>query len=239
MNNRKLKLSLIIPGYNESANLPVLFKSCKKLIDSLNHELEIIFVNNGSTDNTHEVLADLLLIYPNIKSILVQTNQGYGYGVLQGLKAANGEILAWTHADMQTDPNDLIYGFNLIPKDYDNFYIKGLRKNRKFIDCFFTFGMSIFESILFKMRLWDINAQPTIITRKFFQTWQFPPNDFSLDLYTYHLAKKNKLRIIRFPVKFDKRLHGISSWNKNWSSKMKFIKRTVTYSINLNKGKLS
>ena len=69
--------------------------------------------------------------------------------------------------------------------------------------------------------------------QKFFKSWQNPPNDFALDLYSYYLAKKNNLKILRFPVKFDKRLYGSSKWNFGLNSKFKFIKRTIIYSINL------
>ena len=49
----------------------------------------------------------------------------------------------------------------------------------------------------------DINAQPTMFHRSFFEKWYKPPKDFSLDLYVYHLALKNKLTIKRFSVYFD------------------------------------
>ena len=66
-----------------------------------------------------------------------------------------------------------------------------------------------------------------------FKSWKNPPDDFSLDLFCYYEAKKQKLKIHRFPVKFDKRLYGHSKWNFGFSSKLKFIKRTIIYSFNL------
>ena len=93
--------------------------------------------------------------------------------------------------------------------------------------------MSFFESILLGKFFWDINAQPTMFPKKFFKSWKNPPDDFSLDLFCYYEAKKQKLKIHRFPVKFDKRLYGHSKWNFGFSSKLKFIKRTIIYSFNL------
>jgi len=83
--------------------------------------------------------------------------------------------------------------------------------------------------------MWDINAQPTIFTREFFLTWESPPNDFSLDLYAYYMAKKSKLEIKRFPVLFTKRINGNSNWNIDFKSRYNFIRRTVLYSIDLKK----
>ena len=93
--------------------------------------------------------------------------------------------------------------------------------------------MSAFETILLQKPLWDINAQPTLFHRSFFETWSNPPHDFSLDLYAYYQANLAGLNIQRFPVLFGDRAHGISHWNINWSSKLKFIQRTVKFSLNL------
>ena len=79
-------------------------------------------------------------------------------------------------------------------------FLKGRRYGRSFFDLIFTFGMSVFETLLLQKLMWDINAQPTIFHKSFFQIWQNPPNDFSLDLYVYFMAKKSKLVIKRFPV---------------------------------------
>ena len=224
-----MDVSLIIPCFNEAKNLPVLISRCKELIEK--YPVEIILVDNGSTDNSSMLIAK----YPFIKLVKVKKNEGYGNGILEGLHNASGEILAWTHADLQTDPNDLMRGLELTLASTkpQRLFLKGRRYGRSFFDVIFTFGMSLFETLLLQKLMWDINAQPTIFHKSFFQTWQNPPNDFSLDLYVYFMAKKSKLVIKRFPVKFSKRLHGTSDWNTSLLGKYKFIKRTLSYSFNL------
>ena len=101
-----MRFSLVIPCYNEAANLPLLLDRCKNLVAI--PDVEVILVDNGSTDNTSEVLENLLPQHPGCRSIRVEKNQGYGFGILSGLNAAEGQILGWTHADMQTDPSDAI-----------------------------------------------------------------------------------------------------------------------------------
>ena len=221
--------SLIIPCFNEAKNLPILISRCKDLIEK--YPVEIILVDNGSTDNSSMLIAK----YPFVKLVKVKKNEGYGNGILEGLNNASGEILAWTHADLQTDPNDLMRGLELVlaSTNPQRLFLKGRRYGRSFFDVIFTFGMSLFETLLLQKLMWDINAQPTIFHKSFFQTWQKPPNDFSLDLYVYFMAKKSKLLIKRFPVKFSKRLHGTSDWNTSLLGKYKFIKRTLSYSFNL------
>jgi len=230
------KLSLIIPCYNESQNLPLLIERCKDLFD-LEKDIEIIIVDNGSNDNSSEVLEELTSELDFIKNVKVDVNKGYGHGILSGLSAANGEILSWSHADLQTDICDVLKGVLIIKNEskIEDLFIKGKRKNRPISDNFFTIGMSIFETCLLRKKMWDINAQPTMFHRSFFLTWDNPPHDFSLDLYAYYLAKKLKLRIKRFPVLFGKRAHGVSHWNIDLLSKYKFIKRTLIYSFKIRK----
>ena len=228
-----MKFSLIIPCYNESANLPLLLERCKVMTSR--PDFEVILVDNGSTDNSPEVLLNLLPMYSGCRSVRVDQNQGYGYGILTGLRAAKGEILGWTHADMQTDPQDALKSLSLFDSYGPNILVKGRRYGRPISDVFFTFGMSIFETILLGKPLWDINAQPTMFSRKFFESWYSPPEDFSLDLYAYYQAQLQALRVCRISVKFGERVHGVSHWNINWVAKWKFICRTVLFSLKLRK----
>lgn len=230
-----MKVSLIIPCYNEASSLKELLDRCQVL--TKNHNNEVILVDNGSTDDTPQILSLLLPGYTGCRTIRIEQNQGYGHGILEGLRAAKGEILGWTHADLQTDPGDVIKGIELFEAHPNqNIFVKGERFGRPLSDQLFTIGMSIFESILLRKRLWDINAQPTMFRSNFFQALSHnAPNDFSLDLFFYFMAKKMGLSIFRFPVHFSSRLHGVSSWNINWASKKKFIIRTIKYSLSLRK----
>ena len=228
-----MKLSLIIPCYNEAANLPLLLDRCASLGDLV--DMEVILVDNGSTDNSPEVLQALLPKYPHCRSIRVPINQGYGFGILSGLKAAKADLLAWTHADMQTDPKDVLRGLEIFKARGNAIYVKGQRIQRPLADVIFTIGMSVFETVLLRTRLWDINAQPNMFSRPFFESWVNPPHDFSLDLYVYFTARHQCLPVYRFPVEFGKRAHGISHWNVNWAGKWKFIRRTIDFSFELKK----
>lgn len=228
-----MRLSLVIPCYNEAANLPLLLKRCERL--AAMPEVEVILVDNGSTDESSVILAQLLPLYPGCSSVRIEKNLGYGHGILTGLRAARGNILAWTHADLQTDPQDALQGLKLFDQYGENIFVKGKRFGRPFSDVVFTFGMSIFETLLLAKPMFDINAQPTMFARTFFEGWRSPPNDFSLDLYAYYEALRCNLKVHRFPVRFDKRAHGVSHWNINWAGKWKFITRTVSFSVSLRK----
>ncbi len=231
-----MKLSIVVPCYDEERNIPLILKRLSDVITR--EDIEVIFVDNGSTDGSSLVLEKLLPMYPFARSVRVEVNQGYGYGIIQGLKACNGEFVGWTHADMQTDPADLIKALKIIEENGSpkEMYVKGNRKGRPLFDQFFTSGMSLFETLYMGVKLHDINAQPNVFCKGFFETWKEPPKDFALDLYALYMAKKKKMNIKRFDVAFPERIYGESHWN-NGSIKVKweFIKRTLVYSMKLKK----
>lgn len=227
-----MKFSLVIPCYNEANGLTDLVAAIEKA--ALDDRFEVILVDNGSTDETPFLLADLTKPYDFIKTVRVEENQGYGFGILAGLNAASGDVLGWTHADLQTDPADIKRAAEFFEID-DNCFVKGRRYGRPLVDVAFTIGMSFFEMLLLRRFLWDINAQPTVFPRRFFEAWEDPPHDFSLDLYAYYMAKKARLKVHRFPVYFGERRYGVSHWNVDWKSKVKFIRRTIEFSLQLKK----
>jgi glycosyltransferase involved in cell wall biosynthesis len=238
MQERPARLTVVIPCYNEAANIPLILKRFKTATTV--GDIRVLLVDNGSTDNSASVLENELKHFPFADTIRVPINQGYGYGILQGLNQCRSDFLGWTHADMQTDPHDLIKAFNILKENNfsKNLYVKGERRGRPFGDTFFTFGMSVYESLYLGVPLWDINAQPNIFHRSFFESWESPPFDFSLDLYASFKAYKQGLRMLRFDVLFPERQHGASSWNSGFRSKMRFIKRTLEFSVKLKKSLL-
>ena len=215
--------------------IPLILEKFNKVIKT--KEIEVVLVNNGSTDNSEEVFNELIPKYSFARAVQVKINQGYGFGITTGLRESKGEFIGYTHADMQTDPNDVIKALSIIETEENskNCYVKGNRKGRPFFDQIFTTGMSLFETIYLGKKLWDINAQPNIFHRNFFKCLSDPPKDFSLDLFLLCIAQKKGLKVIRFDVLFLPRIHGHSKWNTGISSKIKFIKRTLNFSFRLKK----
>ena len=228
-----VKLSIVIPCYNEADSLPNLVAEINTAMDR--NDVEVILVNDGSRDDSARVLEQLTRNSPYIRTITNATNQGYGGAILAGLMAGKGTYLGWMHGDLQTPFKDALLALRKIESlhDPEDIYVKGLRKGRSLFDRFFTLGMSVFETFLLRRRLFDINAQPNIFHRRFFASWQEPPRDFSLDLYALFIARSRGMKIIRIPVIFPPRQYGHSTWNLGFTSRLKFIRRTVRYSLEL------
>ena len=125
-----MKLSVVVPCYNEAKNIPLILNRFGEVIKR--NDIEVVLVDNGSTDDTATILQELLPEYSFAKTIRVEINQGYGYGIVQGLKACVGDFIGWTHADMQTDPADLIKALDIIESagSSKNIFVKGNRKGR-------------------------------------------------------------------------------------------------------------
>ena len=176
-------LTVVVPCYNEAKNIPLILDRFAAI--SQGAGISLLLIDNGSTDDSADVLNSQLPKYNFARSYRVPVNQGYGYGILQGLSQCQSDYLGWTHADMQTDPQDILRAFEIIAKANfpTDIYVKGQRRGRPLSDSFFTGGMSIFESCYLGMPFWDINAQPNIFHQSFFQSWAAPPHDFALDLY--------------------------------------------------------
>jgi len=230
-----IKLSIVIPCFNEDKNIFFLFEKIERLLAN-NNSVEIIIVDNGSTDYTHQkIINSKLFKEKKINFLKIKKNIGYGHGIMTGVNVASGNYIGWCHADLQTEPIDVLnaYTKNLNTIENELCVIKGLRKNRKFFDSMFTFGMSLFASIIFLKKINDINAQPKIFPKTFLNYFKEYPKDFSLDLYFLVMAKINNYKIINYNVIMKKRLYGQAKGGGTLKGKINLIKRTFIYIIKL------
>ena len=233
----EIKLSIIFPCYNEAENIENIISRVESLLQECDDDVEIILVDNGSTDSTNEVLQTKIQdsILPNLKSIKIENNVGYGFGIMEGVRAATGEVIAWTHADLQTDPKDVTEAFKEYSKNsnYPKCILKGKRIGRNLFDTLFTAGMSFLSTLLLRKRLSDVNAQPKMFHRSFLKKLSDPPKDFSLDLYLLFQARAHNYPILEYPVHFGKRLHGEAKGGGTLRGKLKLIRRTWGYMVDL------
>jgi glycosyltransferase involved in cell wall biosynthesis len=228
-------LSIVIPCYNEAENLNTVFSRLDSL-HKLYPTIEIVLVDNGSEDETPLIIENHLKGRKHfVKLVRIEKNIGYGHGIMVGARIASGEVIAWTHADLQTDPADVLKAYKMfvIHTDYPNCILKGRRVGRSAIDALFTGGMSILSTLLLKEHLSDINAQPKMFHRDFLEKLIESPNDFSLDLYLLFQARLHGYSILEYPVNFGKRLHGLAKGGGSLKGKWKLIRRTMSYMLKL------
>ena len=187
------------------------------------------------------MLAEFLPSYPFARCVTITKNRGYGDGIFTGLKAAKGRTLAWSHADMQTDPRDVFRAFAAYARAAapERLIVKGRRHGRRFADRLISRGMEIVA--LFFLRTWltEINAQPKVFDARLLDCLKDPPVDFNFDVYVLYEARRHGWRQATIDVDFPPRRHGQSNWAATWRSKTRTILRSVRYMFHLGYGRRS
>jgi len=104
---KRPSLSLVFPAFNEAQNLPVLLESAVKVGELLGLRFEIVIVDDGSRDSSAEVLASWCRRDRRISVVHHAANQGYGAALRRGLRAARGELVFFSDADLQFDLGEI------------------------------------------------------------------------------------------------------------------------------------
>ncbi len=126
----KPELSVVIPVYNEEAGLAKLFARLYPALDALGYPYEIVFVNDGSRDNTALILADQFRQRPDVtRAVLFNGNYGQHMAILAGFQATRGEIVVTLDADLQNPPEEI---GNLVAKMREGYdYVGSIRRERQ------------------------------------------------------------------------------------------------------------
>lgn len=124
-----MKISVILPVFNEEESLGQLYREIKAALEPLSFEYEIIAINDGSTDNGLEKLKELAAADTKFKIINFKRNYGQTAALSAGIDAAQGEILIPMDADLQNDPADIPKLIEKMDEGFD--VVSGWRKKRQ------------------------------------------------------------------------------------------------------------
>jgi glycosyltransferase involved in cell wall biosynthesis len=125
-----MKLSLVVPVYNEEENLPLLFNAIHEALDALALTWELILVDDGSRDNSLVVLNELVVKDPqHVRVIVFRRNFGQTAAVAAGIDHASGDVVILLDADLQNDPADISMLLAKLDEGYD--VVSGWRKDRQ------------------------------------------------------------------------------------------------------------
>jgi glycosyltransferase involved in cell wall biosynthesis len=127
------KISLVIPVHNEEKNIPIVYEETKKVLEDLHqnkgYNYEIIFINDGSSDNTLEVLKNLKSLDFHLKILNMDKQRGQAAGLTAGFYYATGDIIITMDGDGQNDPK---YIKDLVEKLEEGYkVVTGYRIKRK------------------------------------------------------------------------------------------------------------
>ncbi len=128
-----MTISVIIPIYNEEENIKILYERLKEVLETLNMDYEILFVDDGSTDKSLSMLEEIHTKDEKVVVLSLRRNFGQTAAFAAGFDFARGDIVVTMDGDLQNDPADIPKLIDLIK---NNDLVSGWRKKRK--DPFFT-----------------------------------------------------------------------------------------------------
>ena len=197
--------SLVIPLYNEEKQASLVIK---KILDYFSDDLELILVNNGSRDNTERIIDSFR---GRARKVSFSDNQGYGGGIISGLRKARGEFIGFTTGGGQVMPESILKVFEEARKN-PNSVCKAKRMQRESLFRRFTsYGYNFLANAIFFVRLTDINGHPVVLEKKVFDELGLQTKDFMINIELYIKAKKRGMRIIQVRIPYYKRMGGSRS----------------------------
>ena len=124
-----MDISVVIPLYNEAESLPELFAWIQRVMDKNGFSYEVIFVNDGSTDSSWQVIEQLASNHPQAKGIKFRRNYGKSPALFCGFERAQGEVVITMDADLQDSPDEIPGLYRMIKEEgYD--LVSGYKKKR-------------------------------------------------------------------------------------------------------------
>ena len=115
-----MDISVVVPLYNEAESLPELEAWIRRVMEENSYSYEIIFVNDGSTDNSWEVIERLQKTNPAVKGVSFRRNYGKSPALNTGFRRAKGDVVITMDADLQDSPDEIPELYRMITKEgYD------------------------------------------------------------------------------------------------------------------------
>lgn len=200
-------LSILIPVFNEEESLQVLFDELKRDFEN-NQSIEVIFINDGSSDGSQKLIEKEIANHSTWKLINLYRNYGKSVALQSGIDIASGELIATLDADLQDDPKELI---NLVRELKNDDVIVGWKKNRldplekRIASRVFNFFIKLFSGLKIK----DSNSGIKVLKREVAK---------SLNLYGGRhryiplLAHQKSFNVKEIPVNHRERKFGISKY---------------------------
>lgn len=205
---KKIKLSVVVPCYNEQARFVDGFAHYYNFLKRQKYIWELIFVNDGSVDNTLELIKNSVKKDQRVKTITYPQNHGKGYAIIQGIKAAEGEYILFTDIDHSVPIETVNTFFPYFQKGYK--VVIGSRRvagsiilvHQKPVREFMGRGFTLLVNLLIIRGVKDstcgFKAFENSVAKKIFQ--QIKVYDWAFDAEILYICKKLGIKFAQAPV---------------------------------------
>ncbi|NHZ86554.1 MAG: glycosyltransferase [Planctomycetia bacterium] len=204
-------LSVVIPTYNERESIAELVTALKDVLKSHN-KWEVLFIDDGSTDDSIEFLTEVATSESNFKLIQLHRNYGKSAALAEGFKVAEGDYIITMDADLQDDPKEIPNLISKLEEGYD--LVTGWKKNRKdpWTKRFPSKIANFVTGLITGVKVHDMNCGLKIYRQAVVK---------SLDIYGGRhryipaLAGQKRFRITEIPVQHHKRQYGVTKYGSS------------------------
>lgn len=216
-----MSISIIIPFYNEEECIEQCLRQTKKVFEKTDYE--IIAVNDGSKDNSHNIVLKIAQTDPKIKYIFYPENKGYSWAIRESIKRAGKDYVSFIDADLQYPPKELLKMYNYAKNNNLEFVIGESTTKRKYynpIRRMMSYFYNIYVSFLFGIKLKDANSLK-LMKREYLEKISFRFDYGMIELETILGFKMQGIPINTYPINVQKRIAGKSKCS------LKIIYRTL------------
>lgn len=206
-------VSFVVPCYNEEDIVGYTLQRLQSAFESAGYQLELVAVDNGSVDRTGEIIKDLAREHPSIVFHRVEVNEGYGNGIISGLKVCTAPWVGMIPADGQVDAEDVVRLYeavlttdgNVLGKVRRRFRMDGLY--RKIVSTTYN----LFVRMLYpSLESIDINGSPKLLPRHILEAMDLRSKGWLLDPEIMIKAHYMGVRVLELNVFSRMRGNGVS-----------------------------
>ncbi|HMK77279.1 MAG TPA: glycosyltransferase family 2 protein [Thermodesulfobacteriota bacterium] len=213
--NPPIDISVVVPVYNEEENLPVLIPQIAEVLKPLGKTYEMIFVDDGSKDQSRHLLKKMALEYPQMRILGFKKNCGETAAGAAGIKEARGGIIVTIDADLQNDPKDIPTMLDYL-KGYD--MVTGWRQKREdsWVKRITSRIANRIRNSLSGEEIQDSGCTFRAYKRECLQEIKLYKG---MHRFIPTLVKMEGYRVIEIPIAHHARQFGISkytTWNRMW-----------------------
>jgi len=206
------ELTVFFPAYNEADNLPFLIRDCDQFLKNNLPKYEIIVVDDGSTDNTTEVVKGLLVKYPKLRLVSHRGNQGYGAAIKTGIKEARFPYVFFMDSDNQFKFDDLKQFLG--QDDFDLVIGFRIKRHDPASRIFASKVYGLFVKSLFGPKVKDIDCAFKLMKKSAVENLKIKSDSFFVSTELLVRAQRNGLKIKEIGVSHYPRREGQSTVTK-------------------------
>lgn len=199
----EVDLSLVMPCFNEEEVVGYTIPQLLDAFEGAGHRLQLVAVDNGSTDRTGEIIGELAHRHPRLTTHRVAVNEGYGNGILEGLPLCSADWVGMIPADGQVDAEDVVRLFEAVSTTDGHVLGKVRRRFRMdgLVRKLVSVAYNAFMRLLWpRLGSWDVNGNPKIFPRRLLSFLELGSRGWLLDPELMVKAHYMGVRVVELNV---------------------------------------